>query len=139
MTEVVCDASIVLKWFHSEGEAEAERSRELLELHRSGDIVAHVLGLTHLEIGNVLIRSLGCTAKKTTVVLDALDEICSSLTPTSTDIQLAAELAARHNLTFYDAIYAATAQSLSASLATADRELIDAGLGYTPSYLVSNL
>jgi predicted nucleic acid-binding protein len=48
----------------------------------------------------------------------------------------ASQLAERHDLTLYDATYAAVAQSRSAELVTLDLALLAAGLGKKPSELV---
>lgn len=139
MTEVVCDASVVLKWFQSEGEDEIEAATALLALHRSGKIVAHVLDLTLYEIGNVSIRSLGRTVKQTITLLDAIADICTVIAPVETELHRAAKLAFEKGLSFYDAVYAAVAMERKALLATADQELISAGLGHLPSDIESIL
>src|SRR5262245_23655587 len=69
-TDVVCDASIVLKWFHEDGEAEVEAARELLDAHRAGRITAWVLDLTFYEVGNVLLRALGWSASEAAAQLE---------------------------------------------------------------------
>jgi hypothetical protein len=51
-------------------------------------------------------------------------------------MRLASQLAERHNLTLYDAVYAAVAQARSAELVTLDRALLAAKLGSRPSELV---
>lgn len=58
MTDVVCDASVVLNWFHAEGERDGEDARRLLAAHRSASITAWVLDLMLYELGNVLLRAL---------------------------------------------------------------------------------
>ena len=70
MTDVVCDASIVLKWFHEEGEEEVEAARALLDAHQAGHVAAHILDVTLYELGNVLLRALGWKAEDTARQLD---------------------------------------------------------------------
>jgi hypothetical protein len=48
-------------------------------------------------------------------------------------------LAEAHTLTFYDAVYAAAARLRGAALATADRALLDAGVGESPGTIVGRL
>ncbi len=139
MISVVCDTSVVLKWFHVDGEADVADAHALLAAHRSGRVIATVLDLTLYEIGNVLLRSLRWPAERVASQLDDVLAICSPLTPSITELHVAAELAHRHTLTFYDAVYAAVATGRSALLATADRELLRAGLGHTAGGIVADL
>ena len=135
--DVLCDASVVLKWFHSEGEEEVEPSRALLDLHRSHGMALSVLDLTAYEVGNALLRGVGVGAEKVSAVLDALDIICPRLALTPTELSDAALLAEGHRLTMYEAAYAATAKARHAELATLDRALLQAGLGRRPSEILA--
>jgi predicted nucleic acid-binding protein len=137
--DVVCDASVVLKWFHAEGEEEVGESRTLLDLHRARAVALYVLDLTAYEAGNALIRGMGVPALQSRVVLEALDVICPRLAATQPELAEALALAERYNLTVYDAAYAAVAQSRNALLATLDRSILAAGLGSRPSEIVGAL
>jgi len=137
--DILCDASVVLKWFHAEGEEEVGESRALLDLHRSRAVALSVLDLTAYEAGNALIRGMGVPAAQSRIVLEALDVICPRLAATPPELAEALALAERHNLTVYDAAYAAVAQSRNALLATMDRSLLAAGLGSRPSEIVAAL
>jgi predicted nucleic acid-binding protein len=139
MTDVVCDASIVLKWFHDEGEEGVEEARRLLAAHRSGRLTAWILDLTFYELGNVLLRALRWSAAEVAAQLDDVRFICAVLTPGSRELRLAAQLAETHALTFYDAVYAAAARSRGAALATADRALLDSGAGELPAVIAARL
>ena len=139
VTDVVCDASIVLKWFHDEGEKDVDEARVLLSAHQAGLLTAWILDLTLYEVGNVLLRALGWSAADVAAQLDDLDKVCASLTPGIAELKLAAHLAEEHALTFYDAAYAAAARSRGAALATADRALLDAGAGVPPSAIAAGL
>lgn len=139
MTDVVCDASIVLKWFHAEGECDVEDARRLLAAHRSAAITAWVLDLTFYELGNVLLRALRWSAMDVADQLDDLRAICSVLVPNAVEQRLAAILADEHALTFYDATYAAAARSRGSVLATADKALLDAGVGESPAAVAARL
>ncbi len=139
VTDVVCDASVVLKWFHHEGEHEVEEARTLLAAHQTGLLTAWILDLTLYEIGNVLPRALGWPATDVAAQLDDLGAICPVLTSSAAELRLAAHLAEEHALTFYDAAYAAAARSRGAVLATADRALLDAGVGSSPRAVVAGL
>lgn len=138
--DVVSDASVALKWFHAEGEEETEPSRALVGAHQERVVALFVLDLTAYEIGNALLRGrANATPGQVATVLEALDVICPALRPDRTELRLAAELAAGHNLTLYDAAYAAVAARRNAALVTLDTALLDAGLGCRPSELVAGL
>ena len=138
--DVVSDASVALKWFHAEGEEEVEPSRALLIAQRDRAVALHVLDLTAYEVGNALLRGrAGASAEQVATVLEALTEVCPAIAPTADDLRAAAALAERHELTLYDAAYAAVAARRGAQLATLDGALLGAGLGRRPSELVSEL
>lgn len=139
MTDVVCDASVVLKWFHEEGERDVEEARSLLRAHRSGAVTAWVLELTFYELGNVLLRALGWRAADVAEQLEDLRAVCSTLPVGTAEQRLAAQLAEEHTLTFYDALYAAAARSRGSALATADQALLAAGAGEAPAAIVERL
>lgn len=134
--DVVTDASVALKWFHAEGEEEVPEARALVAAHRARTVALLVLDLTAYEVGNALMRGgTQATADQVATVLGALEEICPAVRPDTEELRLAAELAERHDLTIYDAVYAAVAESRAATLATLDRALLEAGLGSRPSEL----
>ena len=134
--DVVSDASVALKWFHAEGEEEVPEARALVAAHQARTVALLVLDLTSYEVGNALMRGRArATADQVATVLGALDEICPAVRPDADELRLAAELAERHDLTLYDAAYAAVAENREATLATLDRALLKAGLGSRPSEL----
>lgn len=133
---VVSDANIVLKWFHAVGEEEVEAARALLDAHKERTVALSVLDLTAYEVGNALMRGrAGASAEQAATVIEALAAVCPALRPSPEEMRVASELAERHDLTIYDAAYAAVAQSRSAELVTLDRALLEAGLGRRPSEL----
>jgi predicted nucleic acid-binding protein len=135
--DIVSDASVALKWFHADCEEELESARALVTAHQARRIRLSVLDLTAYEIGNALLRGrASATAEQVAVVLEALANVCSAIRPEAAELGLAAELAARHDLTLYNAAYAAVAQSRSAVLTTLDSALLRAELGHRPSELV---
>lgn len=137
-TDVVADASVVLSWFHEEGEQEVEASRAILRMYRSRRIGLLVLDLTAYEIGNVLLRGRPAVPPAGVAeVLDALAAICPRVTLTSAELADAAAIAHQHGLTFYDAAYAAVARSRSAVLVTLDTALLRVGLGQRPSAIMA--
>lgn len=136
--DVVSDANVVLKWFHAEGEEEADAARALLDGHRQRAIALYVLDLTPYEVGNALLRGrVGASADQVSIVLESLAEICPQLAPAFAELREAATLAEQHNLTLYDAAYVAVARARGADLATLDRALLESGLGRRPSAIVA--
>lgn len=138
--DVVSDASVVLKWFHAEGEEEVESARALLEHYSRQTIGLQILDLTPYEVGNALLRGrTRVAADRVVVVLEALADICPRLAPTSSHLRDAAALAELHDLTLYDAAYAAVARASGAELVTLDRALLKSGLGRRPSAVLAAL
>jgi predicted nucleic acid-binding protein len=138
--DVVSDASVALKWFHAECEEEVASARALLAAQRDRAVALHVIDLTVYEVGNALLRGhFKATAEQVATVLAALAEVCPAIAPTAEDLRQAVSLAEQHELTLYDAAYAAVAARRGARLATLDGELLRAGLGRRPSELVSEL
>lgn len=129
---LVADASVVLKWFHAEGEEAVEPARAILEAFAERRIDLVILDLTIYEIGNVLLRSSGASPEATATVLEALTETCEPVALRASERLTAARLARDRRLTFYDAAYAAVALERGGRLVTMDRELLAANLGVRP-------
>lgn len=140
MTRLLIDTSVLIKWFHSDGEHEVPHARALRTAHADGQVDVHVLDLAYYELGNVLIRALGWTAGD---VADQLDDLTAILGPplamTAPWFRRAAELAHTHALSFYDAAWAAAAHELAVPLVSADRKLLAAGLAQTPTEIATSL
>ncbi len=138
--DVVSDASVAVKWFHAEGEEEVVEARALLAAHKDRSVALIVLDLTAYEVGNALLRGRAAAgAEQVATVIEALGVLCPAARPDAEELRLATELAAHHELTLYDAAYAAVAQSREATLTTLDHQLLEAGLGTRPSELTAQL
>jgi predicted nucleic acid-binding protein len=138
--DVVADSSVVVGWFYSVGEEEVESSRTLLRADESASIHLYILDLTLYEVGNALLIGrprLG--SARTAEAIEALVGLRRLITPDAEDLREAARLAEVHNLTFYDAAYAAVAVRRGAYLATLDSRLLASGLGQRPSVIVGEL
>lgn len=136
--DVVSDASVAVKWFHSEGEQEVTESRSLLDAHKERTVALTILALTPYEVGNALLRGRAkATADRVAVVLEALAAICPTIQPTGAETRRATELAEQHGLTLYDAAYAAVAEARRAVLVTLDADLLKAKLGIRPGELAA--
>ena len=140
MIHLLIDTSVLIKWFHSEGEAELPQARALRSAHVAGELDAHVLDLAMYEVGNVLARGLRWAASDVADQLDDLHAVVGQpLVMTADWLRQAARLADTHALSFYDASWAATASALGMPLISADQRLLDAGLAESPSQVVHRL
>lgn len=134
MTTLLVETSVLIKWFHSEGESELLGARAIRDANQGGEVDARVIDLAFYEVGNVLTVALGWTAQDVSDQLDDLVSICGSPLGLTLDwLSQAAFLAETHGLTFYDAAWAASARGLGMSLVSADSKLLEAGLAESPT------
>jgi predicted nucleic acid-binding protein len=140
MIHLLIDTSVLIKWFHTEGEAELAEARALRSAHVNGDLEAHMLDLALYEVGNVLV---GALRWKPSDVADQLDDLLIflglPLAMSAEWVRTSATMAHRHSLSFYDAIWAATAFELKVPLVSADRKLQRAGLAESPARACARL
>jgi len=137
---LLVDTSVVLKWFHEDGESEVAEARTLLEAHRAGTERLLVLDLGAYELGNVLLRRLGLPAALVAEQLALVRALCGPLVhPRPSWFDAAAVLAEQHRLTFYDSSWAAAAEALHILLVTADRRLLATGLAVTAAHAAAEL
>lgn len=140
MTALLVDSSVVIKWYHDEGESEVDASRAILLAHVREELEVHILDLAVYEVGNVLTRALRWSADS------AAEQLYDLIALTGAPIGFSAEwfadaakLSHEHGLSFYDAAWAATARALSMSFVTSDLALQRAGLGESPSEVAVRL
>ncbi|HET7443174.1 MAG TPA: type II toxin-antitoxin system VapC family toxin [Solirubrobacterales bacterium] len=123
MNEVVLDASVVLKWFHGEGERNVEAAREIRGRYEAGDLYVLAPPLLWLELINVAARSWRWSGKQ-------LDDLAAALPQLGFEIvqpglpRLASWAAA--GLTAYDAAYLTVAEEAGVQLVTDDAEIVRA-------------
>lgn len=140
MTTLLVDTSVLIKWFHSEGEADVREARAIRDANQRGDLDAHFIDLALYEVGNVLLGALGWAASDVADQLDDLVEICGGpLVMAPGWLRDAALLGSAHQLTFYDAAWAAAAEALGVPLVSADSRLLAAGLAESPAAIVKRL
>ncbi len=140
MTTLLVDTSVLVKWFHSEGELELAEARAIRDAATSGDIQARVIDLALYEMGNVLLRALGWSGSEVADQLDDLVVICGPpLAMAAAWLREAAVIGATHKLTFYDGAWAAAAKALKVVLVSADTQLVAAGLAESPVAVVKRL
>ena len=132
MRELPLDTSVLLKWFHRDGEDEIEHAEWHLQAHRAGLLHAHVLDLGMYELGNVLVRALNLRAHQVRAVLETTRALCGPpLTLSDATFGQTADLATHDALTFYDAAFAIAAREYECTLVSADRRLLASGHAIT--------
>jgi predicted nucleic acid-binding protein len=117
MTEVVLDASVVMKWFRGDGERHLESARSLRALFEAGELIVFAPPLLRLEILNVAGRRWRWTESALLELADALDDLGFELI--EPELARVASWIAR-GLTAYDAAYVAVAEAAGARLVTDD-------------------
>jgi predicted nucleic acid-binding protein len=117
----IVDASVAVKWFLPvEREPQRQLARDAI-----GRLTMRTTSLAFCEVGNLLTIHSGWPAARIVTALDLLREICGEpLDLLPQDMGTAVELASAHELTFYDASYAAIARRLGRGLLSADSDLL---------------
>jgi predicted nucleic acid-binding protein len=118
--EVVLDASVLLKWFHSEGEEHVQAARDLRLQFEAGELQVFAPALLWLEVINVAARRWRWGLSQ----LEQLAGLLPRLGFMIADPEL--HRVARWcgmGLTAYDAAYVALAEQTAIELITADRDL----------------
>jgi len=132
VSTALCDANVVVKWFHDEPGGETPAARRLAEASEDGLVELKVLDLTYYEAGNTF-RKLGASGSVIAVVLEQIHEVCGpGLVMDRRGRAAVAEVADSTGLSFYDAAYVALADQHELTLVTVDKAMIRAG-GVLPS------
>ena len=122
MTELTLDASVVLKWFRSEGERNVESARKLRAAYAAGELIVFAPTLLPLELVNVAGRRWGWPAARLVRLAHTLEELgFELLTP---DLERVAAWTGA-GLTAYDAAYVAVAESSGTRLVTDDALILE--------------
>ncbi|HKT44908.1 MAG TPA: type II toxin-antitoxin system VapC family toxin [Gaiellaceae bacterium] len=120
MTEAVLDASVVIKWFRSEGERHVDDARALRSSFEAGELIVFTPPLLRLEIVNVAGRRWSWDEAALVDLAGALDDL--GFEQIEPDLVRVARWTAR-GLTAHDGAYVAVAEAIGARLIT-DDELI---------------
>lgn len=132
MTTLLLDASVLLAAFDPEDDHH-EPSRALLE---DDDTTLATLDLARYEVANVAIRAWRApdTVAPLLTAIDRLSDDGGVIASTSALLSQAAELAEIHEISVYDATYAATSVGLGRPLVSCDeRDLVSRGLAVLPA------
>ena len=117
MTEVVLDASVVLKWFRADGERHLDPARQLRAMFEAGQLVVAAPLLLRLEIINVAGRRWKWGDDALVELAIALDGLGFEFE--DPELARVASWTAR-GLTAYDAAYVALAEARATPLITDD-------------------
>lgn len=123
----VVDASVLIKLFIPE-----ILSDKAVEFFSSVDLEDSLLiapDLIFPEIGNILWKKAKfkeLASREIVEIINAIELFPLKIEPSKPVFRLAVEIGMNHGITVYDAIYIALARIYDASLATADRKLIEA-------------
>lgn len=126
MTEVVLDASVVLKWFRAEGERNVGQARSLRAAFEVGELIVFAPPLLQLEIVNVAGRRWHWPETSLVDLAVALEELSFDLR--EPELTSVAQWTAR-GLTAYDAAYVALAEGEGIRLVTDDEQIVSAAPG----------
>jgi predicted nucleic acid-binding protein len=121
VTEVVLDASVVLKWFRTAGEPHLEPARSLRARFEAGQLIVLAPPLLRLEMVNVAGRRWQWPESALVELAVALDELGFEFE--EPELARVASWTGR-GLTAYDAAYVALAEARTAPLITDDDHVI---------------
>jgi predicted nucleic acid-binding protein len=122
LNETVLDASVVLKWFHSEGEEHLDAAQQLRGRFEAGELRVLVPTLLWLEVLNVAARRWGWTKVQLKQLAATLPELGFELI--EPELACVARWAA-DGLTAYDAAYVAIAERAGVQLITDDKQIVE--------------
>jgi predicted nucleic acid-binding protein len=122
VNDVVLDASVVLKWFHSEGERHLDAARSLRAEFEAGELLVFAPPLLRLELVNVAGRRWGWAESALVELALALGELGFEFV--EPELERVAIWTAR-GLTAYDAAYVAIAEEHALRLVTDDERIVD--------------
>ena len=75
---LLIDTSVLIKWLHSDGEAEIPEARSIRAAHLAGDVQARIIDLALYELGDVLLGALRWPSDEVADQLDDIVAICGA-------------------------------------------------------------
>ncbi len=121
----VVDASVLVKWFLYQQEADRDRALALRDLHISGRSTIYIPALALLEALNAVRFSPKADEEAGETALETLQDL--HLETKAADVNLlrkANAIAWAYKITIYDALYVALAEQVGYPLITADEVMV---------------
>lgn len=129
--DVVLDASVVIKWFKEKDEDYVVSALAIQEKKRLGSIEIIVPDLLFLEVLNAFLAKPGFTLEDLAAIKESLIKMNMKIVyPGSKLLGETIDIAAKNSLTFYGALYIATAGANDAVLYTEDMEILSCSKSY---------
>jgi predicted nucleic acid-binding protein len=122
VTELVLDASVVIKWFRGQGERHVDHARAFRAAFEAGDLIVLAPASLRLELVNVAGRRWCFDEAALVAFAIALDEL--GFEYAEPDLSRVAHWTAR-GLTAYDAAYVALAEERRLQLVTDDCLIVE--------------
>lgn len=118
---VVVDSSVAYKWWYRQDEPGADLADALLEDHLAGRVMIAAPTTLPVELANALRYSRMPMEHVYEIIGLIGDAHIHLFYPQTADLQEATELAVRHGMTVYDALFLQLAEKLRCPLVTSDR------------------
>ncbi len=121
----VVDASVIVKWFLQNQEADRDRALALRDLHISRRSTIFVPNLVLLEVLNAVRFSPKAMEEDGELALEALQDLHLETKPSEFDLlRKANAIAWAYKITICDALYVALAEQVGYPLITADEVMV---------------
>ena len=121
----VVDASVLVKWFLHEKEADRDRALALREFHISGRSTLFIPQLALLEVLNAVRFSPKADEEDGEMALETLHDLHLETRPAELDLlRKANAISWGYKITIYDALYVGLAEQVGHPLITADEVMV---------------
>ena len=117
----VVDASVIVKWFLHEKEADRDRALALRDLHISGRSTIYIPRLALLEVLNAIRFNPKADEESGETALETLQDLNLETKSAEVDVlRKANAIAWTYKITIYDALYVALAEQVGYPFVTVD-------------------
>ena len=121
----VVDASVLVKWFLYEREADRDRALALRDLHVAGRSTIFIPQLAFLEVLNAIRFSPKADEEDGATALETLHDLHLETKPADVNLLRKADaIAWAYKITIYDALYVGLAEQVAYPLITADEVMV---------------
>ncbi len=123
--DIVLDASVAIKWFKDEDENYVDLALCIQKKKLTGEVEIIVPDLFFLEVLNAFLTKPALTLEDMKNIKESLLKMNMKIVyPESKLLGKTIHIASKNNLTFYDALYIATAEANDAILYTEDKKIL---------------